>query len=60
MSFEGKSFHASQWPHEPLDLAGKRVAVVGSGATAIQLIPEVARLRKTRRFFSAGRTGQHP
>lgn len=50
-SFEGKSFHASQWPHEPLDLTGKRVAVVGSGATAIQLIPEVAKVAKSLTVF---------
>ena len=50
-SFEGKSFHASQWPHKPLDLAGKRVAVVGSGATAIQLIPEVAKVAKNLTVF---------
>ena len=42
-SFEGISFHASNWPHEPLELEGKRVAVIGAGATAIQLIPEVAK-----------------
>lgn len=42
-SFKGTSFHASNWPHEPLDLTGKRVAVIGAGATAIQLIPEVAK-----------------
>ena len=42
-SFEGPSFHSFHWPHEPLDLAGKRVAVIGTGATAIQLIPEVAK-----------------
>jgi cation diffusion facilitator CzcD-associated flavoprotein CzcO len=41
-SFEGQSFHSFDWPHEPIDLAGKRVAVIGTGATAIQLIPEVA------------------
>ncbi len=40
-SFEGPSFHPMDWP-EGLDLAGKRVAVIGTGATAIQLIPEVA------------------
>ena len=50
-SFEGKSFHASQWPHEPLDLTGNRVAVVGSGATAIQLIPEVAKVAKNLTVF---------
>ncbi|MDG2277234.1 MAG: NAD(P)/FAD-dependent oxidoreductase [Pseudomonadales bacterium] len=43
-SFEGLSFHASDWPHEPIDLTGKRVAVIGTGATAIQLIPEVAKV----------------
>ena len=43
-SFENTSFHASHWPHEPIDLTGKRVAVIGSGATAIQLIPEVAKV----------------
>ena len=42
-TFEGESFHAFHWPHDPIDLGGKRVAVVGTGATAIQLIPEVAK-----------------
>ena len=42
-TFEGESFHAFHWPHDPVDLEGKRVAVVGTGATAIQLIPEVAK-----------------
>ena len=58
-SFEGKSFHASQWPHEPLDLAGKRVAVVGSGATAIQLIPEVAKVAKNLTVFQRRANWRH-
>lgn len=41
--FKGTSFHSFHWPHEPVDLKGKRVAVIGTGATAIQLIPEVAK-----------------
>ena len=41
-SFQGTSFHTFNWPHDPIDLKGKRVAVIGTGATAIQLIPEVA------------------
>ena len=49
--FRGMSFHASDWPHEPLDLTDKRVAVVGSGATAIQLIPEVAKVAKQLTVF---------
>ena len=42
-SFEGESFHPFEWPDEPVDLAGKRVAIIGTGATAIQIIPEVAK-----------------
>ncbi|MGI9616334.1 MAG: flavin-containing monooxygenase, partial [Acidimicrobiales bacterium] len=41
-TFKGQSWHTYYWPHEPVELAGKRVGVVGTGATAIQLIPEVA------------------
>ena len=43
-SFTGPSFHSFHWPHDPLDLAGLRVAVIGTGASAIQLIPEVAKV----------------
>ena len=50
-SFQGASFHAADWPHEPLDLTGKRVAVVGTGATAIQLIPEVAKVAQQLTVF---------
>jgi cation diffusion facilitator CzcD-associated flavoprotein CzcO len=42
-SFEGDWYQTSLWPEEPVELEGKRVAVIGTGATAIQLIPEVAR-----------------
>jgi cation diffusion facilitator CzcD-associated flavoprotein CzcO len=40
-SFRGEVIHTAAW--EPADLAGKRVAVIGTGATAVQLIPELAR-----------------
>jgi len=40
--FRGRAFHTSDWPREPLDLSGKRVGVIGTGATAVQLIPVVA------------------
>lgn len=39
--FQGKSFHSAQWDHD-YDLRGKRVAVVGTGASAIQFVPEIA------------------
>src|SRR3954447_19808109 len=41
-SFRGRSFHTFYWPHEPVDIAGKRVAVIGTGATGIQVIGEIA------------------
>ncbi|MFT7598647.1 MAG: cation diffusion facilitator CzcD-associated flavoprotein CzcO [Acidimicrobiales bacterium] len=40
--FEGQSFHTYNWPKEPVDLVGKKVAVIGTGATAVQLIAEIA------------------
>lgn len=40
--FEGEAFHTYYWPQEPLDLAGKRVAVIGTGATGVQVISEIA------------------
>jgi cation diffusion facilitator CzcD-associated flavoprotein CzcO len=39
-SFEGKAFHSARWDHE-YDLAGKRVAVLGTGSSAIQFVPEI-------------------
>jgi len=41
-SFKGRSFHTYDWPHEPLDLTSKKVAVIGTGATGIQVIGEIA------------------
>ncbi|MEW2358316.1 NAD(P)/FAD-dependent oxidoreductase [Spirillospora sp. NPDC029432] len=41
-SFQGTAFHSARWDHGA-DLAGKRVAVIGTGASAIQIIPEIAR-----------------
>jgi 4-hydroxyacetophenone monooxygenase len=41
-SFQGQSFHTARWP-EGLDLTGKRVAVIGTGATGYQLVPEIAK-----------------
>lgn len=42
-SFEGEWYHTGKWPHEPVDFDDKRIAVVGTGATGIQVIPEVAK-----------------
>ena len=40
--FEGKLIHSARWDHD-YDLAGKRVAIVGTGASAVQIIPSIAR-----------------
>jgi cation diffusion facilitator CzcD-associated flavoprotein CzcO len=40
-TFAGKIIHTAAWDHD-YDLGGKRVAVIGTGATAVQLIPEIA------------------
>ncbi len=39
--FEGAAFHSARWDHSR-DLAGARVAVVGTGASAVQFVPEIA------------------
>jgi cation diffusion facilitator CzcD-associated flavoprotein CzcO len=41
-SFAGQSFHTYRWPHEPVTFAGKRVAVIGTGATGVQVIQTIA------------------
>ena len=43
-TFAGPSFHTADWPTEPLDLAGKRVGIIGTGATAVQAIQELAKV----------------
>ena len=40
--FEGPLFHSSRWPQEGLDYAGKRVGIIGAGATTVQMLPVVA------------------
>ena len=40
--FKGRSWHTYSWPHEHVDLSDQRVAVIGTGATAIQVIGEIA------------------
>ena len=42
-TFQGQSCHTHYWPKEPVRFAGKRVAVIGTGATGVQTITEVAK-----------------
>ena len=41
--FTGNIYHTGQWPHEGVDFDGQRVAVIGTGSSAIQAIPVIAR-----------------
>ncbi|MFR9801013.1 flavin-containing monooxygenase [Pseudonocardia sp. RS010] len=60
-AFRGESYHTGVWPHEGVDFTGKRVVVVGTGATAVQAVPEIARdaahvhvLQRTANYDIAG------
>jgi cation diffusion facilitator CzcD-associated flavoprotein CzcO len=52
--FAGKSFHSARWNHD-YDLSGKRVAVIGTGASAVQFVPEIA--KQAARLYVFQRTG---
>jgi cation diffusion facilitator CzcD-associated flavoprotein CzcO len=41
-SFQGPSFHTYYWPQDGVELAGKRVGIIGTGATGVQVIGEIA------------------
>jgi len=42
-SFAGETYHTGAWPHEGVDFAGKTVAVIGTGSSGIQSIPQIAK-----------------
>ena len=50
-SFKGQSCHTARWPKEPVSFVGKRVAVIGTGATGVQTIQEVAKTAETLTVF---------
>ncbi len=41
--FGGEQYHTGLWPHDEVDLTGKRVGVIGTGSSAIQSIPQIAK-----------------
>lgn len=49
-SFQGEMFHSARWNHD-YDLTGKRVAVIGTGASAIQFVPQIQPLVKQLYVF---------
>jgi cation diffusion facilitator CzcD-associated flavoprotein CzcO len=40
--FAGEQYHTGLWPETPVDLAGKRVAVIGTGSSGVQIVPAIA------------------
>ncbi len=42
-TFQGRWYHTAQWPSEEVDFAGQQVGVIGTGSSAIQVIPNIAR-----------------
>jgi len=54
-SFDGPLFHSARWPSD-LDVSGKRVAVIGTGASAMQIVPAIA--GKVRQLVVLQRTPQ--
>ena len=49
--FKGQTYHTGHWPHEGVDLSGLRVAVIGTGSSAIQAIPVIAQTAKHLTVF---------
>ena len=41
-TFQGKRYHTSRWPRERVDFSGQRVGVIGTGSSAVQVIPTIA------------------
>jgi cyclohexanone monooxygenase len=52
--FKGKVYHTGHWPHEAVDFTGQRVAVIGTGSSAIQSIPVIA--QQARHLYVFQRT----
>lgn len=50
-SFAGDRYHTAEWPHEGVDFTGKRVAVVGTGSSGVQVIPIIAEQAKQLTVF---------
>ena len=56
-TFAGESYHTGSWPHEGVDLTGKRVGVIGTGSSAVQAIPVIA--KQAGQLFVFQRTPQY-
>ena len=49
--FKGSIFHTGHWPHEGVDFTGQQIGIIGTGSSAIQSIPIIAKQAKTLTVF---------
>lgn len=63
-TFKGRWYHSGLWPHEGVDFTGQRVALIGTGATGVQIVPKIAPqakhlyvLQRTPNFSIPARNG---
>ena len=66
-SFRGDTYHTGHWPHGRVDFTGKRVGIIGTGASAVQAIPLIAReasdltvFQRTANYIIPARNGPVP
>ncbi|MEB3031800.1 flavin-containing monooxygenase [[Mycobacterium] nativiensis] len=50
-TFNGRSFHTGNWPEQDVDFTGRRVAVIGTGSSGVQVIPLVAEVAEQLTVF---------
>ena len=50
-TFTGQWYHTGQWPKEPVDFTGKRVGVIGTGSSSVQMIPIIAKQARQLTVF---------
>ena len=59
-TFAGERYHTGHWPHEPVDFTGKRVAIIGTGSSAVQSIPIIAQQARAPHRVPAHRELRRP
>ncbi len=50
-SFRGARYHTGHWPHQPVDFTGQRVGIIGTGSSAVQSIPIIAKQARELHVF---------
>jgi cyclohexanone monooxygenase len=59
-TFKGARYHTGQWPHEPVDFSGLRVGVIGTGSSAVQSVPIIAKQARELTVFQRTATYSVP